>query len=666
MCVKGIKYYALFIAVIFSSVYTMAQGLGQPVLDETFGEGRNPGPPISPFHTGLNYTTDSCAGQGKYTITNSFLRCPHTRIGRSLDRTPNSIMGYFMLVNGLVSSDPKIVYVDTVKDVLCPGTIYQFSVYAINASIPSECTDPILHFPNLTLTIETSSGVVLQSMNTGPMQYDYDPVMPPKFHHLFVNFALPPGISPLVVKLTDEPAGLAPCGYKFAIDDIQFFPVGPETNITFDGAIGQELIESVCSQDNKTISMTGTIGNGYTNTALQWQQSTDNGSTWTDIPGATTLNYSRVFSVVDTFLFRFTGAEAANISNINCRVVSNILKVEVNGIPSDLGVTSNSPVCAGSQLKFNATGGASYEWFGPNGFYDNISFPQIFFSILADSGMYYVDIVSLGGCRAHDSVYVKIIGTEVHVLPVDTSVCNGRTVLLQATAGASYEWTPATGLSNTSIRNPLAKPDVTTDYIVKVTDNSGCSDTAHAHIHIVNATAVKAGAAGADYFCIPSDSASFKDISTGDITKWNWNFDNGQTDTTHEPAIQYYSIPGNKETYTIRLAVADSFGCADTVYHIVKVEDNCYIAVPTAFTPNNDGLNDYLSPLNAYKATNLMFRVYNRNGQVVFETRDWTRKWDGTIGGVKQATDVYVWMLDYTDPKGKRIALKGTSVLIRK
>jgi gliding motility-associated-like protein len=67
--------------------------------------------------------------------------------------------------------------------------------------------------------------------------------------------------------------------------------------------------------------------------------------------------------------------------------------------------------------------------------------------------------------------------------------------------------------------------------------------------------------------------------------------------------------------------------------------NNCYIVVPSAFTPNHDGLNDYLYPLNAYKATNLIFRVYNRMGGLVCETQDWTRKCDGTISDIPQPAD---------------------------
>ncbi|HXB34879.1 MAG TPA: gliding motility-associated C-terminal domain-containing protein, partial [Puia sp.] len=87
---------------------------------------------------------------------------------------------------------------------------------------------------------------------------------------------------------------------------------------------------------------------------------------------------------------------------------------------------------------------------------------------------------------------------------------------------------------------------------------------------------------------------------------------------------------------------------------------------PGAFTPNGDGVNDYLYPLNALKAVDLQFRVYNRWGQLVFETTNWLNKWDGTTGGRPQAAGVYVWTLSYIDgDTGKRIFQKGTSMLIR-
>ena len=88
--------------------------------------------------------------------------------------------------------------------------------------------------------------------------------------------------------------------------------------------------------------------------------------------------------------------------------------------------------------------------------------------------------------------------------------------------------------------------------------------------------------------------------------------------------------------------------------------------MPSAFTPNGDGINDYLYPLNAYKAAGLEFRVYNRYGQLVFQTTDWTRRWDGTVGGARAPVGTYVWTLRYTNTEtGAKVVQKGTSMLIR-
>ena len=88
--------------------------------------------------------------------------------------------------------------------------------------------------------------------------------------------------------------------------------------------------------------------------------------------------------------------------------------------------------------------------------------------------------------------------------------------------------------------------------------------------------------------------------------------------------------------------------------------------MPSAFTPNGDGKNDYLFPNNALKADNLEFRIYNRMGQLVFQTKDWTRKWDGNINGIHQDTGVYAWLLSFVrHDTGEKVFMKGTTVLIR-
>ncbi len=114
------------------------------------------------------------------------------------------------------------------------------------------------------------------------------------------------------------------------------------------------------------------------------------------------------------------------------------------------------------------------------------------------------------------------------------------------------------------------------------------------------------------------------------------------------------------------LIVQNKPGCRDTAVQQVDVLRSCYIAVPSAFTPNGDGVNDYLYPLNAYKADDLDFRVFNRSGQLVFETKEWTGKWDGRVGGQPLPPGTFVWTLQYTDrDTKKKFFLKGTTILIR-
>lgn len=669
-----LKYYFLFIMLAGSAAVCSGQaGYGHPIFKQDFGTGNsNPatiGTPLPPGKTYFAFNAATCPSPDSYIIVRRVpvANCFNNEwIGLSHDNNVFAEYGMMMMVNNIAKGINRTVYTDTVDKALCAGEIYRFSAAVINLDLidgPVACSGGP-DYPVFELRIEDGVGNLIKKDTTAPLvSYAAPPMMGYKFTEVGINFTIPGGVNQLVLKLTLLNRSYQ-CAEDFAVDDIQIRPIGPKVVMGFDFEPPTTIIKSICFQHNSTVQMSGTMDAYYPNPALQWQQSTDNGITWTDIPGATNAVYARTFSTPDTFLFRLSGGDVSTVANPNCRVVSNTLKVEVDGIPADFDATNNSPLCAGQDLQFNATGGAAYTWTGPNGFSDNIQFPHIFSSSLSDSGMYYVQIITLGGCRATDSTYVTMIGTNVNAWP-DTSICKGTTAQLRASTGINYVWTPAEGLSGTTIINPKASPDKTTVYTVKVTDSFGCSDTANVEIKIKNNIAVKAIIDATDYLCRSYDSASFYDKSTGVIRSWNWDFGNGQTSTVRDPSVQLYSIPANQNNFITKLVVEDSAGCIDSVYHIIQVADNCYIAVPSAFTPNNDGKNDFLYPLNAYKASNLVFRVYNRIGQLVFETRDWTRKWDGKIGGLEQPTGVYVWMLDYNDAAGKRISLKGTTVLIR-
>ena len=164
----------------------------------------------------------------------------------------------------------------------------------------------------------------------------------------------------------------------------------------------------------------------------------------------------------------------------------------------------------------------------------------------------------------------------------------------------------------------------------------------------------------------PEDSAFFKNTSTGKINSYLWNFGNGITSTQQMPPPQKYPQHRVETSFTVLLTVLGNNGCIDTTSQKIRELKSCYIGVPNAFTPNDDGLNDFFYPINAFKADDLDFRVYNRWGQLVFKTNDWTQKWNGKIKSIPQPVGAYVWTLRYTHhDTGKKYSLRGTMMLIR-
>ncbi len=227
------------------------------------------------------------------------------------------------------------------------------------------------------------------------------------------------------------------------------------------------------------------------------------------------------------------------------------------------------------------------------------------------------------------------------------------------------EWLWKFDYSGTStLRNPVAYfTTFGNKQIVLAVSNGVCSDTVTKTINLDNT--LKAAFETSNLLC-PEDTASFVNNSLGTINNYYWDFGNGITSNAQMPPPLHYPILSAERTYTVRLIVKNSAGCYDTAYQNVRVLKSCYIAVPNAFTPNGDGINDFLYPVNAYKADDLEFSVYNRDGQRVFHTTDWTKKWDGTINGNPQDTGVYVWILKYTNrDTGKKVFQKGSTILIR-
>jgi gliding motility-associated-like protein len=233
------------------------------------------------------------------------------------------------------------------------------------------------------------------------------------------------------------------------------------------------------------------------------------------------------------------------------------------------------------------------------------------------------------------------------------------------TAGViNWDWRFDNTTSANSPNQVKIYPATSEHTIQLIVSNGSCRDTARENIRLDNKVVAAFDAPSA--IC-PEDPAIFSNQTRGNVDVWQWNFGNNiASDQQHPPAF-HYPVTGRETFYTIKLVAANNtMNCKDSATKRIRVLSSCYIAVPTAFTPNDDGLNDFLNPNNALKADNLVFRVYNRFGQLVFETKDWTRKWDGKINGMQQPTGVYAWLLSYTHhDTGEKVFQKGTTLLIR-
>jgi gliding motility-associated-like protein len=203
-----------------------------------------------------------------------------------------------------------------------------------------------------------------------------------------------------------------------------------------------------------------------------------------------------------------------------------------------------------------------------------------------------------------------------------------------------------------------------TNAVSLTVSNGVCVDSTSATIKLDNE--VKASFETESTIC-PEDSLVVKNTSTGNIDTWRWNFGSIGTRFVKDPPPFLFPTLSREIKYPVKLVVTNlALGCSDSAIKLITVLDFCTTDIPSAFTPNNDGLNDRFGPHNALKADNYQFFIYNRWGQLIFESRKWQDRWDGKLKGILQGSGVYVWMLKYTNRVTKQqVIKKGTVTLIR-
>ncbi len=365
--------------------------LGDPVVNITFGAGDNPGPSLSAATTNYQYAANACPVNGFYTLLNRGIECNYGWHVLPSDHTGNS-GGYFMLVDA--SFDAGDFYLDTVKN-LCANTTYEFAAWMLNMKYFIQGIRP-----NITFTIETTTGHVLQSYNSGDIPVEQTI----KWKQYGFYFTTTANITAVVLRMTNNAPGGE--GNDLALDDITFRPCGALVTARVTGDSSHQI--DVCEGSSNTYTFNASSSSsGSQPMVYQWQLSTDMGTTWNDIAGATSFSYLRLPTLSGNYWYRFTEREAN--TNRSCGVASPAIIINVHTKPTvDAGpdrhlITGNTVMLAG---KVEGEG-LKYSW-GPDIYIDDIS--KLSALVWPASDMEYtLSAKSIYGCTNEDHVLVEVI-----------------------------------------------------------------------------------------------------------------------------------------------------------------------------------------------------------------------------------------------------------------
>ena len=379
---------AFFISVV-SNAQLCTGSLGDPAINITFGNIPNNAPGVIP-PASYTYTTSTCPNDGFYTITSTTSGCFNNSWHTvNADHTGG---GNFMLVNA--SFQPADFFLATLSG-LCPNTTYEFSAWVMNVLL-----SPGGIQPNITFSVETVSGTVLNQFNTGGIVATTQPI----WRQYGFFFTTTSGNLSIVLRITNNaPGGI---GNDLALDDITFRPCGPTLNSSIQGN-GNKV--DVCIDKQTNYSFDAVISPGFISPVFQWQLSSDNGVNWVDIPGANSLSYTRPVTLAGNYLYRLTVAESGNAGISACRISSNVLNIQVHPKPS-IHAGPDRLVIAGRQLVMAATANdsnLSFNWSPP----DFLSSTVILQPRLTPDRevLYSLVATSQYGCIKEDQVLVKVV-----------------------------------------------------------------------------------------------------------------------------------------------------------------------------------------------------------------------------------------------------------------
>lgn len=317
----------------------------------------------------------------------------------------------------------------------------------------------------------------------------------------------------------------------------------------------------------------------------------------------------------------------------------------------ELTVLVNSDtICGGNTTDLTllvASGASTYMWSPASGL--NVSTGPVVEARPTVSTMYVVTGYSDFGC-ADTAVAVVTVIPDFQLNVNSGAVCPDESIQLQASGAISYTWSPADHLNLSTGSIVTASPTSSETFTVTGT-KLGCTKTATATV-IVHPKPV------ATITSSPTElSAGNTEVHLqgGESGNDNWWYYNGQV--ISQSTDFFYTLPAQPGSYRIDLIVENEFGCSDSTYKVFLIKEELIFYVPNTFTPDGDEYNQSFQPVitsgmdkNSYKLL-----IYNRWGELIFESHDPERGWDGTYAGFICMNGIYTWQIEfkaqYTDER---------------
>jgi gliding motility-associated-like protein len=289
-------------------------------------------------------------------------------------------------------------------------------------------------------------------------------------------------------------------------------------------------------------------------------------------------------------------------------------------------------------------GATSYTW--NNGVLNGVPFTP------ANTGTYTVTGTDANGCEGSDQLTVNISPTPVvsftasvteGCVPLDVTFVNTGTI------GVDCNWTISNGtaLSGCGTVGMVFNSGGCSDVTLSVTSNDGCVGTQTiADMICVEEMPIATFTSNPLNFSDNDPIVNFQNGSIGAVN-YLWSFgQNLGSSTQVDPMFDFSGASSNQE---VQLIAYSPLGCSDTAVSIVEYLDDILLYVPNTFTPDGDMFNQSFEPVftSGFDPYNFSMYIFNRWGELVFETHNAEIGWDGTYGGKYVQDGTYTWKIEF-------------------